>query len=114
MLALGTALNLEPLACHFPSRFQGASFPAHEACFQISTGAHARIGCLDCHTSLSSATGNGSCSTNTASCQRCHACGAVTPRHARVDGFQCKDRKCYECHQFTVTGGARTLRGRTR
>ena len=101
--------------CHFPSTFRGASFPAHEACFQIASGPHARIGCLDCHTSLSTISATGACATNTASCQRCHACGTVTPRHSDVSGFQCRDRKCYECHRFTASGiGRSRFRGRIR
>ena len=96
--------------CHFPSRFKGARFPAHEACFEIGGGPHAGIGCLDCHSALTSAVVTGRCATNTADCLRCHACSRVTPVHAGVGGFQCKDRKCYECHSFTG-GGARPRRG---
>jgi hypothetical protein len=43
---------------------------------------------------------------------RCHACGAMTTRHTAVGGFQCKDRKCYECHQFTATTGLAPPRGK--
>ena len=91
-------------SCHFSTRFKGARFPGHEACFQISRGSHAGIGCLDCHTALTSLQASGSCSTNTADCMRCHACATVTPRHAAVAGFQCINRKCYECHVFTLQG----------
>ena len=94
-------------SCHFPTRFKGARFAAHESCFQIAGGPHAGIACLGCHTSLASVAATGSCSTNTADCMQCHACAAVTPKHSAVSGFQCKNRKCYECHQFTVTGGPR-------
>ena len=92
--------------CHSPWRFQGAFFPAHEACFPIGSGRHAGISCLACHTSLAGFAVTGACATNTASCQRCHAC-ASHPQN--VPGFACAERKCYECHRFGSTGGA--LRG---
>jgi hypothetical protein len=96
-------------SCHFPTRFKDARFPAHEACFQIASGPHARIGCFDCHTSLASAVATGTCATNTADCMRCHLCARVTPQHSTVSGFQCADRKCYECHTFTVGRGVAPL-----
>jgi hypothetical protein len=99
-------------SCHFPTSFKGARLPAHEACFQIGGGPHRGIACLECHTSLKSATPTGACATNTADCMRCHACGAMTTRHTAVGGFQCKDRKCYECHQFTATTGLAPPRGK--
>jgi hypothetical protein len=85
--------------CHSPWRFRDAVLPGHDDCFQISRGPHARIRCFDCH-SRPIGNGNGTCSTDTARCGRCHACADVTPRHAGVLGFQCADRKCYECHRF--------------
>lgn len=94
-------------SCHFPTRFKGARFAAHDTCFQINAGPHAGIPCFDCHTSLANAQVTGACVTNTADCMRCHACATVTPKHANVGGFQCKDRKCYECHTFTLQGGLR-------
>ncbi len=97
-------------SCHFPTRFKGARFAAHDVCFQISAGPHAGIGCLDCHTSLTSTVATGTCSTGTADCMRCHTCSKVTPQHSSVSGVQCKDLKCYECHQFTAA--AATLRTR--
>ena len=92
-------------SCHFPTRFKGATFPAHNACFQITGGPHAGISCLDCHSSLASFTPTGTCTTNTADCMRCHACSHETVTHANVGGFQCKNRKCYECHTFTPGAG---------
>jgi hypothetical protein len=47
------------------------------------------------------------CSTNNASCTRCHACPPMQERHVNVRGFQCKDRKCYECHQFVAAPALR-------
>ena len=90
--------------CHSPSNFRGARFPAHDACFQIAPGPHSGIACLGCHTTpppIGLVTG--ACSTNTASCTRCHTCPNMQPKHTDVSGFQCKDRKCYECHQFVTT-----------
>ena len=94
-------------SCHSPTSFRAARFAAHEACFEISAGPHAGIACLSCHTSLGSLAASGSCSTQTASCTRCHSCGSTDRRHAQVSGYQCKDRKCYECHRFTAAGNLR-------
>jgi hypothetical protein len=90
--------------CHSAWRFRGGIFPAHDACFQISGGPHARIPCFDCHLRPIVA-GAAACSTGNAACTRCHGCATVTPRHAGVLGFQCADRKCYECHRFAGGGG---------
>ncbi len=93
--------------CHNTWTFAGASFPAHDTCFQITSGPHAGIRCLDCHTQMSgTVTVTGACNTGTASCTRCHTCAKVAPQHANVPGFDCKDRKCYECHRFATTAGA--------
>jgi hypothetical protein len=108
---LGTALDhirngfgSDCKSCHFPTKFKDARLAAHEACFQLGGGPHRGIACFDCHTSLVSAVASGTCATNTADCMRCHLCSRMTPRHSTVVGFQCKDRKCYECHTFTVGG----------
>lgn len=90
--------------CHSPWRFTGAFFPAHERCFAIASGPHAGIRCLACHTSLGSVVASGACATNTAACTRCHSCGDMATRHAAVLGYQCVDRKCYECHRFAPAG----------
>ena len=102
-------------SCHFTTRFKGAQFVAHRTCFQIDAGPHANIACLKCHTTLSTAVVTGACSGSDFSCIQCHACSVVQPEHPPDVGFQCKDRKCYECHSFTPatavrprkTGGAR-------
>lgn len=94
-------------SCHFSTRFRDAIFPAHRACFQIDGGPHAGIACLDCHTTLGSVAATGACATNTAACTRCHTCGKVQGDHSNVSGFQCKDRKCYECHSFIAGRGGR-------
>jgi hypothetical protein len=92
--------------CHAAWRFAGATYPGHDDCFLVSSGPHARARCLDCHTSLAGAPVGG-CATGTAACTRCHACVNVTARHQGVLGFQCADRKCYECHRFAPTGALR-------
>ena len=94
-------------SCHFTSRFKGALFPAHQACFQIDAGPHAGISCLGCHTTLATLAVTGTCGGSNFSCIQCHACSAVQNVHASVAGFQCKDRKCYECHSFTPATGMR-------
>ena len=88
--------------CHNPWSFRGGHFAGHDACFQLAPGPHSGIACLDCHTSLTGFVPTGACSTNTASCTRCHFCPTMQQVHTQkqVAGFQCKDRKCYECHQF--------------
>jgi hypothetical protein len=91
--------------CHTWWRFAPAYLPAHEACFAIANGVHSGIRCLACHTTLAGASMNGQCNTGTASCTRCHDCG----NHPAVPGFQCTNRKCYECHRFAAAGGALRL-----
>ena len=88
--------------CHNAWTFKGARFPAHSNCFQLAPGPHAGIACLDCHTSLRSVVATGTCSTNTASCTRCHAGPKTQAQHRQVAGFQYSDRRCYECHQFAT------------
>lgn len=88
--------------CHDTWRFSPAAFPGHDRCFQISRGEHFGIRCMDCHTSLAGTSANGTCSTNTASCTGCHehGCGEMNEEHDDVPGYECRDRKCYECHRF--------------
>lgn len=87
--------------CHLPTRFDRARFEDHEACFQILGGEHRGIACLDCHSTLTGATVTGACETRTAACSGCHqhACETSDRIHGEVPGYQCKDRKCWECHQ---------------
>ena len=93
--------------CHSASTFRGARFAAHDACFQLAPGPHSGIRCLECHTSQPRGIVTSSCSTNTASCTRCHICPTMQARHTDVAGFQCRDRKCYECHQFVAAPALR-------
>lgn len=88
--------------CHSAFRFKGAHFAKHNDCFLITSGPHSGIECMNCHTTLAGAQANGTCATNSAACSNCHVhlCAQMTTIHANVAGFQCKDRKCYECHRF--------------
>ena len=99
--------GLECQQCHSAVRFSPARFPDHDRCFLISTGSHANLRCTGCHTStFASAPARGTCSTFTAACTQCHVhgCGRMDAAHAQVLGYQCADRKCYECHRV---GGQR-------
>jgi hypothetical protein len=78
--------------CHETFRWDRATFRQHESCFPIRSGHHSTMACDECHTALPQQPTSG-CNTRTASCTRCHGCG-----HAAVPGYECKDRKCYECH----------------
>ncbi|HEY7726695.1 MAG TPA: cytochrome C [Anaeromyxobacteraceae bacterium] len=100
--------------CHGAFSFRDAFFPAHERCFAVATGPHAGIRCLGCHSVLGSAVATGTCSTNTANCIKCHDCARTGPKHTGVAGYQCFDRKCYECHRFSTFTGPlqRGLRSR--
>lgn len=89
-------------SCHQTWRWKGAGFPQHGQCFNVTSGPHAGISCLACHTSLASFTVTGACNTGTAACTRCHTC-ASHPQN--VAGFACAERKCYECHQFASAAG---------
>lgn len=88
--------------CHLPWRWSPASFPQHDQCFSIDRGPHAGIRCLSCHTAIAGFQATGQCATNTAACTSCHThdCSRTDAIHQSVPGYQCKDRKCYECHRF--------------
>jgi hypothetical protein len=87
--------------CHDTNRFAGANFPGHDACFRISRGPHRGISCLKCHTASSVSTTIGTCNSNTAACTGCHThdCTRTDRQHREVMGYECRDRKCYECHR---------------
>ncbi|MHB8876573.1 MAG: cytochrome C [Myxococcaceae bacterium] len=97
----GAGFSTECRQCHGAWSFARASFPAHDACFQLSTGPHAAIGCLKCHTTLSNFASQGACDTRTAACSGCHEhlCARSDAKHTGVPGYRCQDRKCYECHR---------------
>ncbi len=99
--------------CHSPLSFRPALFPIHDTCFPISSGAHAGVACLGCHSSLEGV-GTlvvGTCRTNTARCTSCHTndgAGAsrisfTDQQHEGVGGYQFRDRRCYDCHYPTST-----------
>lgn len=86
--------------CHTGSRFTGARFAQHEACFQLATGPHAGVACLKCHTSLAGARPDHKCATGTEACTRCHGQARTDARHTQVPAYQYADSKCYGCHSF--------------
>ena len=89
--------------CHSPYAFRPARFPEHDRCFVISRGHHANIACNGCHTGTPSVSGTfGACATFNAACSNCHehSCSRTDAQHREVAGYQCVDRKCYECHRF--------------
>lgn len=91
--------------CHNTWSFRAGVFPAHNTCFLLTSGPHTGIACQDCHTSVPrAALITGACATNNAACTNCHThnCATAAGQHTNVVGFQCKDRKCYECHRFTA------------
>lgn len=89
--------------CHSTIRFIPARYGEHDNCFRITSGAHAGIRCASCHSTVPSVTSPLSCGSGTAACTSCHEhrCDRTDGRHRNVPGYQCKDRKCYECHRFS-------------
>ncbi len=91
--------------CHGMWVFRPGRFPGHDLCFQLGGGPHAGVACLTCHTGVPPVTALGACATNTAACSGCHVhrCAEMDQKHAEegVPGYQCKDRKCWECHRFS-------------
>ena len=110
MRTFGTAVDHTRLgfaggcqSCHRASGFRPAVFPGHDGCFNLSQGSHANIACATCHAvGLPAMVMTGTCNTRTAACTTgCHShdCAAVSARqHQGVMGFQCQDRRCWECH----------------
>ncbi len=92
-------------SCHGAWRFSPAGLPQHQVCFDIKSGPHAGIPCMGCHTSIPVVDWSVpfTCATDTANCLACH--GGVAPAHSGVAGFQLSNRKCYECHRFSVSAG---------
>lgn len=116
---LGTAVDHVQLGftddcrqCHGGYAFRPARFPGHDRCFFITGGPHANVTCAGCHTTLSTSAAAGTCSTRTAACTQCHQHQCTGPQgatetdrqHANVAGYQCGDRRCYECHPSQVGG----------
>lgn len=96
--------------CHGALSFTPARFPTHDICFPISSGPHAGVPCLQCHSTLQGAGMTAGCQTGTAQCTQCHTndgaprVGQTDVQHAAVGGYQWRDRRCVECH--VSTGGA--------
>lgn len=90
--------------CHSAFAFAPARFPAHDACFEISAGPHAGIACGNCHTAVPKVPAVGACAQWSTACSSCHAhaCAVSDRQHENVLGYECKDRKCYDCHQVSV------------
>jgi hypothetical protein len=82
--------------CHTAVDWRAASYLAHDRCFPIGpTTHHAGYACSQCHTrGIPPATPT--CGGSGVSCMACH--GSEAARHAEVNGYEAKDRKCYECH----------------
>lgn len=83
--------------CHDAYRWDRATYLQHEKCFPIARGEHSGITCLRCHTSLDPMVTE-TCATFTADCMQCHGCANMSDEHRQVEGFECADRKCWECH----------------
>lgn len=88
--------------CHATWSFGRGILPQHEDCFQLEAPPHAGIRCADCHTRVAGLVATGACFTGNAACTRCHGCGSLAPKHSAVAGYQCRDRKCYECHRLRL------------
>lgn len=99
---VAAGFSTECRSCHSTIRWQPASLPQHDDCFRISRGPHGGIRCTSCHSSLPPVTASFTCQSGTAACTSCHehSCDRTDRRHSSVPGYQCKDRKCYECHRF--------------
>ncbi|MFH1810307.1 MAG: cytochrome C [Pseudomonadota bacterium] len=91
--------------CHSATRWTLAVFPDHDRCFPIAAGAHRGIACQNCHSGPVSLAVN-ACASFTADCTRCHRCSTMDRRHQSegVAGYQCAQRKCYECHPHGEEG----------
>ncbi len=83
--------------CHTSVAWARGVLAEHDRCFPLTRGNHRGIKCLACHTSLSGLAVQ-QCMTMTAACTRCHRCSSTDHEHREVGGYQCVDRKCYECH----------------
>jgi hypothetical protein len=82
--------------CHTPVDWRAASYRTHDRCFPIGRpGNHAGFACRDCHLRGVPAV-TGTCADSGVSCIACH--GTLAGRHKQVNGYEARDRKCYECH----------------
>lgn len=82
--------------CHTPLSWGAANYRLHDRCFPITPGSeHSGLPCASCHTSGLPAV-TGACLDSGATCVQCHGC--EEGEHQDVRGYECADRKCYQCH----------------
>ena len=97
---VAAGLSRDCRQCHNAVGWQRGRLPEHERCFPLARGNHRSISCLQCHTTLVGLQFD-TCASFTAACTRCHRCSSMDAEHLgeeMVAGYQCADRKCYECH----------------
>ncbi len=104
------------LSCHSAIRFKPARFVtptfSHDSCFVITSGAHSAVTCEQCHGLGIPLSASNACASRTVSCSGCHTHQCAGPQgtlptdalHAQVQGYQCRDAKCAECHQAMING----------
>lgn len=82
--------------CHTPLSWRAANYREHDRCFPITPGSeHGGMACSTCHTGGIPAV-TGTCAESGVSCVSCHGC--EEREHGGVRGYECEDRKCYQCH----------------
>jgi hypothetical protein len=99
------AFSTDCRGCHSTWRFKPGTWPAHDACFQITSGTHSGIACQTCHSAgvPPIPTGPLTCTAAPpANCMGCHN----PAEHPAVPGFAPSNQRCYECHTFS-TGAPR-------
>jgi hypothetical protein len=98
---LAAGFSKDCQGCHGTWSFKQAQLEGHDACFRISGGPHRGIACASCHSPLPMVRLTGACNTGTATCTACHEheCARTDRQHRDVMGYECRDRKCYECHR---------------
>ena len=92
-----SALSRDCGGCHTPVSFQTAAYKGHDRCFPIGTiSRHGSVACEKCHQGALPTPGE-NCSGSGFSCTQCHTC--LRDRHRKVQGYECSERRCYECHR---------------
>jgi hypothetical protein len=93
-------------ACHNTWSYFPARFEAHDLCFVVASGPHHPIRCAQCHTRVAGLVVTGACNTQSYTCTGCHdhACARSDQVHSSpaVNGYNCNDPKCYQCHLRSV------------
>jgi hypothetical protein len=90
--------------CHDVTRFVGARFVQHDACFHINGGPHGSMSCLTCHTQLVPTATLGQCMSGTATlCTACHAHQKTQTDASHVNppvpGYSYLSARCAPCHR---------------